>query len=162
MRGGRAQAAFGWEDDMAIHGRKASRRLGVAGAALIAAACQQVPAAKDANGADAGQTPGNAAAAAPGEPHPVTMEPDPANQTGPVARSVDADFPEPCQAYVRETQACLDALAGSGAVARTRELRLQLHSNRGTWLRVQDRSGLTNICRDNLGMLRETRTEYRC
>ena len=142
--------------------RKASRRLGVAGAALIAAACQQSPVANDTEAAAADQAPGNAAAAAPKAPHPVTMEPDPANQIGPVVRSVDADFPEPCQAYVREIQACIDALAGPEAAGRTRELRLQLHSNRGIWLSVQDRSGLTNICRDHRGMLRERRAEYRC
>lgn len=140
-------------------------RLVLGGALLLAAACRQGPAtnavdAVGANGAAANQIAGGAGTGA--GPHPVTMEPDPANQTGPVVRAVDTDFPEPCQAFVRATQACIDALEGPEAAARTRELRLQLHSNRGIWLRVQDRAGLTSICRDNLGMLRERRREYRC
>lgn len=145
-------------------------RLVLGGALLLAAACQQGPAtnavdAVGANGAAANGAAANQTASGAGTgagPHPVTMEPDPANQTGPVARAVDADFPEPCQAYARDTQACIDALEGPEAAARTRELRLQLHSNRGTWLRVQDRAGLTSICRDNLGMLRAQRRGYRC
>jgi hypothetical protein len=136
--------------------------LGVAGAALIVAACQQGPAGNGGNGAGDNQAPANAAAAAPEVPNPVTMEPDPANNSAPVSRSVDAGFPEPCQAYVREIQECLDALSGPRATERSRELRLDVHSHRGTWLRVQDRAGLTNICRDQRGMLREKRADYHC
>jgi len=145
-------------------------RLVLGAALLLAAACQQGPAtnavdAVGANDAAANGPAANQSASGAGTgtvPHPVTMERDPANQTGPVARAIDADFPEPCQAYVRDTQACIDALDGAEVTARTRELRLQLHSNRSTWLRVQDRAGLISICRDNLGMLRERRREYRC
>lgn len=141
-------------------------RLAAGGALLLAVACQQHPA-TDVAGANSAApnatTNQNASGAGTGAgPHPVTMEPDPANQTGPVVRAVDADFPEPCQTFVRETQACIDALAGPETLARTRELRLRLHSNRSTWLRVQDRAGLTSICRDDLGMLRERRRDYGC
>lgn len=148
-------------------GRSHQARPGLAVAiAALLVACQPAQESQDANAADAepaaDAASNDTAAAAPAVPHPVTMEPDPANQTGPVARDVDADFPEPCQAYVRETQACLGALDGPEAVTRSRALRLELHSHRGTWLRVGDRSGLTNICRDHLGMLRETRREFAC
>ena len=143
-----------------IDRRKKLARLTLGGALFMAAACGQGPAndvvnAGGENGAAANQT----ASAA---PHPVTMEPDPANQTTPVARSVDAGFPEPCQAYVREIQACLDTLDGPEAAARRREIRLLLHGNRGTWLSVRDREGLIAICRDQRGMLREKRREYSC
>ena len=90
-------------------------RLALGAGLLLAVACQG-PASNDANavganGAAASQVAGPA-------PDPVTMEPDPANQTGPVARAVDAGFPEPCQAYVREIQACIDTLTGPAAAAR--------------------------------------------
>lgn len=155
---------------MTIERRMPFVPLVLGGVIFLASACQQGPATNAAdpvaaNGAAANsaEVSQNASSAGyGGAPHPVTMEPDPANQTGPVARAVDADFPEPCQAYVRDIQACIDVLDGPEAAARTRELRLQLHSNRAIWLRVQDRAGLTNICRDNVGMLRERRREYRC
>lgn len=152
---------------MAMHRSGARRWLGAAGAALIVAACQQGPAGNggnDGNDADAAagnQAPANGAATGTPPPHPVTMEPDPANQTNPVARAVDASFPEPCQAYIREVQACLDRL-GPTPTAQTRELRLLLHGDRGTWTRVQDRDGLTNICRDHRGMLREKLPRFGC
>ena len=135
-------------------------RLALGGALFMAAACGQGPAnnavtADSANGATANQT------ASP-TPHPLTMEPDPANQTTPVARSVDAGFPEPCQAYVREIQACLDTLQGPMAAERRREIRLLLHGNRGTWLSVREPEALIAICRDQRGMLREKRRELGC
>ena len=139
------------------------RWLGAASAALLVAACQQGPAGNGGNNAATvdNQAPTNMTGAGTPPPDPVTMEPDPANQTNAVARSIDAGFPEPCQAYVREIQECLNAL-GPEPTARTREIRLLLHSNRGTWTRVQDRSGLTSICRDQRGMLREKRAELHC
>ena len=134
--------------------------LALGGALLLAAACQQGPAN---NGVTADGTANMAAnQTASSAPHPVTMEPDPANQTTPVARPVDASFPEPCQAYVREIQECLDALQGPEAVTRKREIRLLLHSNRGTWTRVRDPEALIAICRDQRGMLRTQRREYQC
>jgi hypothetical protein len=152
------------EKDMAMHRSGARRWLGAAGAALIVAACQQGPAGNGGNEAEAeagNQAPAGGTSAGVPPPHPVTMEPDPANQTSPVARNVDAGFPEPCQAYVRDVQACLDRL-GPAPTERTREIRLQLHSDRGTWSRVQDRDGLTNICRDHRGMLREKLSRAGC
>jgi hypothetical protein len=137
------------------------RWTGAAGVALILAACQQGPANNTADAAANNEAPANMTAAGVPPPHPVTMEPDPANQTTPVARDVDATFPEPCQAYVRDVQTCLDRL-GPTPTERTREIRLQLHSDRGTWTRVQDRAGLTNICRDHRGMLRERLARLGC
>jgi hypothetical protein len=149
---------------MTMHMSGRGRWLGVAGAALILAACQQ---GAGNNGADNGaaeannQAPANMTAAGTPPPDPVTMEPDPANQTNAVARAIDANFPEPCQTYIREVQACLDRL-GPTPTAQTRELRLLLHSDRSTWARVQDRDGLTNICRDHRGMMREKLPRLGC
>ena len=92
--------------------RTTSAWLGLASAVLLTTACGQRPAANTAAepGAAANGAAANQAAVAPTAPHPVTMEPDPANQTGPVARAVDADFPEPSLQDLRSGRLVCSAL----------------------------------------------------
>lgn len=87
---------------------------------------------------------------------------NPAMQTGPVALATDSSLPAPCQTVVRETQTCIDNLAGSQAGFREEWLRSMLASSRSTWASAADDSYRGPVCEQDLRTLRQRVSGWDC
>jgi len=145
--------------------KKAAAWALLAGAAFAVSGCQQ--GADTATNASANTTATNSASIAPAPaaptPAPAPATPDPAEATGPLAQASDADLPEPCQAYIRGLQACLDRLTEPDEAFRAGWVRTSADSRRRTWALAQDDIYRARICAADLESLpADTRTRFQC